>query len=119
MKVFSVAVIYLTILIVCTCGQDEVDWCDPELCYGEEGLHIACDNDGVRKIDCECTLVLNLKLIFFLKIFGTNCVDPALVDITTERIASILDYHNRYRQTIATGLEPPFPEAARMQTLVI
>lgn len=38
--------------------------------------------------------------------------------MTPGRVASILDAHNQYRQTIANGEESPFPEAARMQTLV-
>lgn len=49
MKAFSVPIVYISILFVCaSSGQDVVDWCDPELCDGEEGVHIACDNDGVR-----------------------------------------------------------------------
>lgn len=36
----------LLVILACTTGQ-EIDWCDPELCWGEEGIHIACDNDGV------------------------------------------------------------------------
>ncbi|ETN62170.1 venom allergen 5 [Anopheles darlingi] len=72
------------------------DYCDPELCDPGDD-HIGCNNPGG---------------------FLSNCVDPKVIPMSDELKTIILDEHNKYRSTVATGGVKWLPKASKMTTMV-
>lgn len=73
-----------------------VDYCDSSICFG--GVpNIGCDNNGKLSKSCP--------------------KDAKIIEVTDELKQLILDTHNNYRSTLATGGVKWLPKAAAMPTL--
>lgn len=72
------------------------DYCDPSICFGGEA-NIGCNND--RKLSKTCPK------------------DAKIIEMTDELKKLILDTHNNYRSTLATGGVKWLPKASAMPTL--
>ncbi|XP_052863079.1 antigen 5 like allergen Cul n 1-like [Anopheles cruzii] len=72
------------------------DYCDPDLCDPGQ-THIGCNNPGG---------------------FVKGCNEPKVVPVTDELKKIMLDEHNKYRSTVATGGVKWLPKAKRMTTVV-
>lgn len=74
------------------------DYCDSSICFGGTP-NIGCGNDK-SKLSSSCPK------------------DAKIIEMTDELKQSILDTHNGYRSTLATGGVKWLPKAAAMPTLV-
>lgn len=71
------------------------DYCDPDLCDPGES-HIGCNNSGG---------------------FVRACKKAKVVEVTEEYKKIMLDEHNKYRSTVATGGVKWLPKAKQMATM--
>ncbi|XP_055607612.1 antigen 5 like allergen Cul n 1-like [Uranotaenia lowii] len=77
-------------------AQTAVDYCDKKICADHQP-NIGCNND--RKLSSKCP------------------AGSKIVEVTDELKKLILDTHNKYRSTLATGGVPWLPKASAMPTL--
>ncbi|KAL1378920.1 hypothetical protein pipiens_015272 [Culex pipiens pipiens] len=102
MKLFSTVLLLLT---VGTFGHaQQTDYCDPDLCAGENGPHIMCDGQDTTSMSDDC---------------GSGAVERPL---GAEHRALIVDMHNRIRSKVAMGQQnytrsKYLPQAVRMATM--
>lgn len=92
--------LFLVLALACSSivGQSQIDWCQVKQQYCGSSYHIACmpNNFPTQTNDC-----LNVQLV--------------LMNATLKN--QILNTHNAYRQEIASGSNPKFPQAKKLAVI--
>lgn len=95
--------LFLVLALACspTLGQSEVNWCQVRQQYCGSSKHIACmpNNFPTEPRDPE------------------DCLNVQLVPMNSTLKNVILNKHNAYRQEIASGNNPKFPQAEKLAVM--